>query len=139
MGKMSNSLNNQLMSIAMKGTTLKGDANSEIKSYTLSEEELAKYRAMPAPEQKNVKNSNSKIWGGTDMKIEQPYSKFCEMCRQDTLQPIICTICQTRVDDEIAICSRIINLASKLVNPYLRNAIMTHTNAHRQTLRGETE
>lgn len=62
MGKMSNALNNQLMTIAMKGTTLKGTANGEVKTYTLSPEELEKYRAMPAPSTARVKESNSKIW-----------------------------------------------------------------------------
>lgn len=62
MGKMATALNRHLMSRSLKGTTLKGDANSEVTSYTLSAEELEKYRAMPAQTISKPKGSNSKMW-----------------------------------------------------------------------------
>ncbi|CAN7358956.1 hypothetical protein [Paenibacillus sp. LjRoot56] len=61
MGKMANSIGKQMLTSAIIGTqNVKGDANSPVTTYFLSEEELEKYRALPAP--RVEKKTNSRIW-----------------------------------------------------------------------------
>lgn len=63
LGKQAVSMAQQSLTTIMQPTkTIKGDANGEVKIYTLSAEELEKYRAMPAPKLPKAKDSNSKIW-----------------------------------------------------------------------------
>lgn len=61
-GLIVNSIAKMNMEIEMRGTKTRGTANSTVTTYMLSEEELAKYRAMPVPVVDKVKLSNSKIW-----------------------------------------------------------------------------
>lgn len=65
MSKMRTAIAQFGMGREMEGThVVKGTANSEIKNYTLSPEELAAFRAsLPAKQKEHtVKNSTAKIW-----------------------------------------------------------------------------
>lgn len=53
----------QMITTERLGTrNVKGDANGPVTTYFISGEELEKYRAIPAPRDEKVKQSNSRIW-----------------------------------------------------------------------------